>query len=306
MRKSAFSAFLVSAAIFALFLSACQTMTPNSSADEGTIQVTVSIPPQAYFVQRIGGDLVSVNIMVGPGEEAHTYEPTPDQMKNLTESQAFFIIGVEYEDTWLPRFEEINPDLWIVDSAAGITRIEMTSSDEHDTEDDEEDHEHTTGLDPHLWLSPANGKVIAANVLATLSELDPTHAEIFEANTAVLLADIDRLDTDIREALSGINQKTFMVFHPAWGYFAHEYDLEQISVQVEGQDPSVSEVAELIRTARSYNIQVIFVQPSFSTEDAQAIAQEIDGEIAIVDPLAEDWLSNLHAAAEAFAAALTP
>ena len=305
-RKSNTPALLIGLSVFALLMASCQTATPTQTVNPGTTQVSVSILPQAYFVERIGGDFVSVNVMVGPGEEAHTYEPTPEQMKDLTNSKAFFTIGVEYEDTWLPRFEEINPNLLVVDSSAGITRIEMTGNEEHGVDETEEDHDHTSGLDPHVWLSPANGKLIAANILATLSELDPEHAAIFQTNTESLIADIDRLDASIKETFSGIEQRTFMVFHPAWGYFAHDYGLEQIPVQVEGQDPSASEVADLIMTAREHNIKVIFVQPSFSQEDAKAIAQEIDGEIAIVDPLAEDWLSNLQIVADAFATVLTP
>jgi zinc transport system substrate-binding protein len=292
--------------IFAILLTACQSANPTHATDLEPTQVTVSIVPLAYFVDRIGGDLVSTNIMVLPGESPHSYEPTADQMKALANSAVFFSIGVEYEDNWLPRFEEINPDLKIVDSSAGIERIEMTAEDDHGVSETAEDHSSETGLDPHVWLSPANGKIIAANVLAALSELDPVHAETYQANTESLLADIDQVDASIRETLSGMEQKTFMVFHPSWGYFAHDYGLEQIPVQVEGQDPSASELAGFVETAREHNIKVIFVQPSFSTEDAQAIAQEIGGEIAIIDPLAEDWLSNLQSVAEAFAATQTP
>jgi len=294
--------------IFAILLTACQTTTPTQTTDPESTQVTVSIVPQAYFVERIGGEFVSVNIMVLPGESPHTYEPTADQMKALSDSAVFFSIGVEYEDVWLPRFEEINPDLLIVDSSEGIERIAMTGSHDHEGET-EEDHEgnedHEGGLDPHVWLSPANGKVIAANILTTLSELDPKHATFFQANTESLIADIDQLDTDIKATLSNINEQTFMVFHPSWGYFAHDYGLEQIPVQVEGQDPSASELAGFVETARENNIKVIFVQPSFSTEDAEAISQEIGGEIAVIDPLAEDWLANLQSVAKAFAETLT-
>ena len=292
--------------IFVLLLTSCQAPTPTQTTDSETLQVTVSIVPLAYFVERIGGDLVSTNIMVLPGESPHSYEPTADQMRALANSKVFFSIGVEYETSWLPRFEEINPNLRIVDSSAGIERIAMTASDVHSEDETGGDHSSEIGLDPHVWLSPANGKVIAANVLTTLIEIDPAHADTYQANAEILIADIDRVDASIKETLSNLEQKTFMVFHPSWGYFAHDYGLEQIPVQVEGQDPSASELASFVGTAREHNIKVIFVQPSFSTEDAQAIAQEIDGEIAFIDPLAQDWLSNLQSVAEAFAAILKP
>jgi len=291
---------LVSAA--SLLFSACQP-SQQSTVDDDVLQVTVSILPQAYFVERIGGELVAVNVMVGPGEEAHTYEPTPGQMKALAESRIFFSIGVEYEQTWIPRFADINPAMLFVDSAAGIERIPVGDAQAQD-ETETDNHIYNAGLDPHVWLSPDNGKIIAENVLLALIAVSPDHEEVLQANYDALIADIDSLDQRIEAALSGVEQRTFMVFHPAWGYFAEKYNLEQLPVQVEGQDPSVSEMAELIEIAREKDIWVIFIQPTFNASDAQAIAAEIGAEVAVVDPLARDWLTNLEAVAEAFAAAL--
>jgi zinc transport system substrate-binding protein len=305
---------LLAALIFAAFLlGACQpAATPDSSIEGDVPTVTVSILPQAYFVERIAGDAVNVNVMVGPGENAHTYEPTPEQMKALESSAIFFSIGIDYEGSWLPRFEEINPEMLIIDSGSGIDRISMTTDHQHEDEEEhdaeeEADHEEEEGrLDPHVWLSTVNGKIIAENIQAALSDLLPEKADQFESNTESLLKDIEDLDAQVRATLDGAEQRTFMVFHPAWGYFAHDYGLEQIAVQVGGQDPSASEVASLVDTAREHDIKVVFVQSGFSTTDAEAIAQEIGGEVVTVNPLAEDWLANLQVVAEAFAAALQP
>ncbi len=291
---------IVSAA--ALLFSACQP-SQQSTVDDDTLQVTVSILPQAFFVERIGGELVTVNVMVGPGEEAHTYEPTPGQMKALAASHIFFSIGVEYEQTWIPRFADINPALLFVDSAAGIERIPM--ADDHAQDENETNAlAHEEGLDPHVWLSPDNGKVIAENILLALIAASPDNEEEFQANYEDLIAAIENLDQRIETVLSGVEQRTFMVFHPAWGYFAEQYNLEQLPVQVGGQDPSVSEMAALVEIALEEDIQVIFIQPTFNASDAQAIAAEIGAEVAVVDPLARDWLANLETVAEAFAAAL--
>ena len=198
----------------------------------------------------------------------------------------------------------MNPELPFVDSSEGIERLSMNVSHDHD-EETEQEPAAVERLDPHVWMSPANGKVIAANILNALSELDPDHADVFQANAESLYTDIDELDANIKETLSGIQETNFMVFHPAFGYFAHDYGLVQIPVQVEGQDPSASELAGFVDTAREHNIKVVFVQPSFSTEDAEAIAQEIGGKIEFLNPLAEDWLSNMQTVADAFAATLT-
>ena len=298
--KRSASLFILTLTALSLVLAACQSDL-QENVDEDALQVTVSILPQAYFVERIAGDLAAINVMVGPGEEAHTYEPTPNQMKALTDSSAFFTIGVEYEETWLPRFEDINPEMLIVDSAAGIERIPMMDELSHEENDEES---HTEGLDPHVWLSPENGTIIAENILTALQSLAPDKAELFQSNFESLITEINTLDQQIESLFAGEEQRAFMVFHPAWGYFAAQYDLQQISVQIGGQDPSVSEMTELVDIALDSHIQVIFIQPTFNASDAEAIANEIGAEVAVVDPLARDWLSNLETAAEAFAAAL--
>ena len=291
--------------LFIILLSTCQPENQETGLQEKSTQVTVSILPQAYFVDRISGGSVSVNVMVGPGQEAHTYEPKPEQMRALTQSNILFTIGLEYEAVWVPRFKDINPNLAIIDSAKGIQRIPLTT--DHSHEDDEESHEdeENEGLDPHVWLSPENGKIIAENTLVALNTLIPESAEMFRENFDALIADIENLDRDINDTLNTLEHRKFMVFHPAWGYFADHYNLEQFPVQVGGQDPSPSELAALVDMAQNEKIKVIFVQPTFNTASAAAVAQEIGAEVAVIDPLAKDWLSNLESAAKAFKSALS-
>ena len=287
--------------------SACQ-LSEQPEQDFETLQIVVSILPQAYFVERIGGEQVSIQVMVGPGEEAHTYEPTPEQMRALSNADLFLTIGIEYEATWIPRFKDINPDLAFFDDTQGIERIPLTIAHEHEEHEEDssntEDQTDEAGLDPHVWLSPQNGKIIADNILNALIAVSPQNEQTFTDNFQKLIADIDQLDAAISASLSGVERRTFMVFHPAWGYFADQYNLEQVPVQVGGQDPSPSEIVDLIEIAREEAVRVIFVQSTFSSTDAEAIAKEIDAEIAFVDPLARDWQQNLETVAEALAAAL--
>jgi zinc transport system substrate-binding protein len=326
MKKTkALYGFTITAVLsLALSLSACQTASQSQSAVEAPL-VTVSILPQAFFVERIAGEDLQVNVMVGPGDEPHTYEPTPEQMRMLSKSQVFFSIGVEYEENWITRFQDANPDLVIVDSASGITRISMEThqhnhgDENHQDQDEDDDHDHDSDaeehhegshehegekLDPHVWLSPENGKIIAANVLNTLISIAPEKEADYQKNYKDLIVEIDALDATIESTLSDLPQRTFMVFHPAWGYFANQYDLEQIPVQVGGQEPSPSELIALVDLARAEEISVIFIQPSFDSTSVETIAEEINAEIAVVDPLARNWLENLNTVAEAFGAAL--
>jgi zinc transport system substrate-binding protein len=167
------------------------------------------------------------------------------------------------------------------------------------------DHEHGDGpLDPHIWLSPELAKVQARNIADALAKLDPAHDDEYRANLAAFIADIDELEADIKGTLAEADSDKFIVFHPAWGYFARDFGLEMIPIEIGGQEPSAQELAYLIAEAKEEGIRVVFAQPEFSTEDAETIAREIGGEVLLVSPLAEDWLSNLTRVADTFAEVL--
>ncbi|MBN1976271.1 MAG: zinc ABC transporter substrate-binding protein [Anaerolineae bacterium] len=282
-------------------LTACGRTPPELTTFDGCLKVTVSIVPQKYFVERVGGEHVDVNVMVLPGNNPATYEPKPEQLMALDKSAAYFSIGVPFENSWLEKIAAANEDMPIVDTAAGIERMPM--GEVHDQ--GEEEREHSVGSpDPHIWLSPELVKVQSQNIYAALAELDPAHEGEYKANLGAFIADIDKLETDIKETLEGVKSKKFIVFHPAWGYFARDFGLEMVSIEIGGQEPSAQELAHLVEMAREENIRVVFAQPEFSTQDAGTIAQEIGGEVILISPLAEDWLSNLQRVADTFAEAL--
>ena len=284
-------------------------------ASAGRLHVTVSILPQKYFLERIGGEHVIVNVMVPPGADPHTYEPKPDQLVALSRAVAYFTIGVEFERAWLPRITAANSTMRMVDTAQGIERIPLVAHhmvadhmvadhDETATPASGDPHQAAEDLDPHIWTSPELAKVQARTIYAALAQVDPAHQAAYQANLDSFVADIDQLETDIRAALAGARSHKFMVFHPSWGYFARDFGLEQIPVEVGGQEPSAAELAALISEARANGIKVIFAQPEFSTRAAETIAREIGGHVLLIDPLAEDWLANLRQVAEAFAGVL--
>ena len=248
------------------------------------LNVAVSILPQKYFVERVGGEHVTVNVMVLPGESPATYEPSPAQLRALSGADAYFSIGVPFENAWLDRITSANDEMVMVDTTEGIERIEEGGNP-----------------DPHIWLSPSQVRIQAATIAEALAGADPAHAEVYEANLTALLEDIDVLDAEIRETLVGVEERRFMVFHPSWQYFAQDYGLEMIAIEVGGQEPSAAELARLIDTAKEEGIEVIFAQPEFSTEAAETIAGEIGGQVLLISPLAEDWLDNLRRVTETFA-----
>jgi zinc transport system substrate-binding protein len=267
---------------FVVLLAGCgQGATPEPV---GPMNVTVSILPQKYFVERIGEERVDVNVMVQPGASPATYEPKPEQLAALGKAAAYFSIGVPFESAWLDKIASANSEMRLVDTTRGIERV---------------------GQDPHIWLSPTLVKTQAQTIYEALIQLDPTHEAEYKTNLDSFIADIDALDADIRQTLARVENRKFMVFHPAWGYFARDYGLEMIPIEVGGQEPSAAELAALIAEAKEGGIKVVFAQPEFSTKDAETIAKEIGGEVLLISPLAPDWLDNLRQVAETFAEVLS-
>lgn len=266
------------------------------------LKVFVSILPQKYFVEKIGGDLVEVAVMVEPGASPHIYEPKPKQMVALAKTHVYFAIGVPFETTWLKKIAGTNPNMLVVRTEANIKKIPMKG---HDHEGRELVGHHHMVKDPHVWLSPPLVKIQARNILQALLKVDPANRSSYEENYNSFFEELVMLDAEIRAAFKSKDKKVeFMVFHPAWGYFAQAYGLEQVPIEIEGKQPKPAELQYLIQYARERGIKVIFAQPQFSWQAAQAIANSIDGQIVFVDPLAADWCNNLRQVAARFKSAL--
>jgi len=278
------------------------TQQPGAPAGE-KILVTVSILPQKYFVERIGGERVEVNVMVGPGADPHTYEPKPDQMKALAGSKMYFTIGVDFEKAWLDRFQGANPDLKFVDTTAGLQLVPMPEH-AYEGEKDAADGHLEEELDTHTWTSPQMVKHQAEIISQSLAALDAENADEYQKNYQTFTAEITTLQAEIQETLQGVSTNKFLVFHPAWGYFAQEFGLEQVAVEAGGQEPSAQELADIINLAKAEHIKVVFAQPEISTRSAEIIANEIGGKVLLISPLAENWLENMAKVAQAFKDAL--
>ena len=265
----------------------------------GPIQVTVSILPQKYFVERIAGGLVRVEVMCPPGAFPGMYEPKPTQMVSLSRSKVFFAIGVPYERSWLGRFEKINPGLYICRTDKGIEkRIMKTSSGKRGGR-------MPISKDPHCWLSPPLVMLQARNILDALVKVDPDHKRAYYEGYRRFIDELVNLDLEIKDIFSNRGEKhIFMVFHPSWGYFADAYGLEQVSIEVEGKEPKAAELERLIDYAREHGIKEIFVQPQQSKVIASGIAESIGAGLVYLDPLSPDWARNLVDAAKKIRTAL--
>lgn len=282
----------------------------NLSFAQDTTSVVVSIPPLKTFVKKIGEDKVQVTVMVKPGDDPHTYEPKPKQMTILSEARAYFAIGVDFESVWLDRFQSSNPGMKIVHTGAGVRKLPMKTVLHHENNhvEDHQDHHHHKhdpgNPDPHVWLSPPNVIIILRNIVQGLTMLEPENAKFYQSNYKRFCKEVIDLDIRLMGIFADKKENEFMVFHPAWGYFADAYKLKQIPVEIEGKEPKPKELKKLIEHAKMKNIGVIFVQPQFSSRSAEMVAKAINAEVVFIDPLSENWLKNMKHVARQFEKAL--
>lgn len=267
--------------------------------------VAVSILPQQTFVQKIAGDHARVVLMVEPGNSPHSYEPKASQMQSISTASLYFAIGVEFENAWLERFTSQNKNLKIIDTTEGIEKMHMIAHHHHDHHDHDHAHPHhhdEGGEDPHTWTSPANVKIMAHNIYNALVGIDPANENAYKANLATFLQEIEETHATIKETLKDTPlYAKFIVFHPSWGYFARDYDLTQVAIEVEGKNPKPKELVKIIREAKEEKIQTIFAQPEFSEKSATIIAEESGAKVVKVSPLSPDWSQNLIRMAQAIA-----
>lgn len=258
------------------------------------IQTFVSILPQAYFVDRIGGQYVETEVLVGPGQSPATYEPTPKQMARLGSSSIYFSIQVPFEKGFIPKLSKTYHNLEIVDTSVGIKPRYFTGPEHHHDGEKKEPH---GSRDPHIWLDPKAVKIQARTICEALSRIDPGHAVYYRDNTDSFVQDLDKLDARIGSILQPLNGRKLYVFHPAFGYFAQSYGLEQTAIEMEGKEPSARQLSELITKAKAENIKTIFVQPQYSKKNAQTIASAIGGEVVAINPLPQDYIVELESMA---------
>lgn len=274
--------------LLVLCLGACP-----ARAGAPALGVVVSVAPQKYLAERLGGERVRVTAMVGAGQEPHGYEPTPRQLAALAGAQLYFALDTPFERQWLERMRAANPAMRVVQTDRGIARRPLGQGLGEGEE-----------LDPHVWVAPLLGLRIAENMRQALVAADPSGRALYEANFAGLAAELEALDAELRARFAAAPRRTFLVFHPAWGYLAQAYGLTQLAVEVEGREPGPRSLERVIAAAREAGVGTVFVQPQFSPAAAETVAQALGGSTEEIDPMAEDYLAGLRRAGGAIARAL--
>jgi zinc transport system substrate-binding protein len=263
------------------------------------LRVFVSVLPQKTFVEKVGGDQVEVRALVRPGHSPATYDPTPEQISALASARLYVRTGVPFENAWMERILSANPALQVLDAREGID-MRTFAEGEHSHGDSKSGE---LELDPHIWTSPPLVARMARNIRDALTELDPQHGEEYSRNLDAFSRELAALDSEIRTLLANAKSRWYMVYHPAWGYFAETYGLTQVPIENEGKEPGARRIAVLIDQARREGIRVIFVQPQFNRRSAEQIAHAIGGRVVAIDPLSPDYVDNLREVARRIAEA---
>ena len=289
--------------ILMLALSACAK--PAAREDPEKLTISVSILPQQWFVDQIGADRVRTQAMVGSGDDPHTYEPSPQQMTNLAVSELYFTIGVEFEAVWLPRFESANPNMKVVDTAAGIELIPAVDEHEHDAAGAAENTNIGTETDPHIWFSPLRMKQMAQTMAEAMKTADSQNADFYQANLEALLIKIDAIDAEVRKQLEGSKRDHFMVVHPAWGYVAEDYGLHMLAVEIGGNEPAPETLSRIIALAREYGVNTLVIEKGSNASLATSITEQAGIQYVVEwDPMAYDWPASMKMIAETLHRAL--
>jgi zinc transport system substrate-binding protein len=239
-----------------------------------------------------------VQAMLPVGSNHETYEPAPRDMEKISTSKMYLALGaLDFEITWLDRFKSSNPEMLVVNTSKGIEMLSGQCSG-HDDANGHKSH----GIDPHIWLSPSCMKIQAENICNSLCGIDTTNASFYKLRLDKFNLLADSVDSEIRKMLTGFEGKPILIFHPALAYFCRDYNLEQISIEQEGKEPSPSYLSELITLSKQKNIKSIFISKEFDTRNAEAIAKEINAKVVVFDPMAENWPDNMILLAELIAA----
>lgn len=277
--------------LFLLILTAC-----NEVKQESRPTITVTIEPLRYFTEVIAGDKFKVVSMVPEGSSPETYDPTPQQLVDLSKSVAYLRIGhIGFEQSWIKKLQDNTPKLPFYDTSIGVNLIHQQCSHNYE-EESQASHNH--GVEPHIWNSPDNAKIIAENICKALCEIDEKNSEFYTHRTDSLYDIINKTGQEIQVLMPNAD-KTFLIYHPALTYFARDYGLEQISIEEGGKEPSPAHLQNLIRTCKEKKARIIFVQEEFDKRNAELIADELNVKVIPINPLNYNWQEEMIKTAKA-------
>ena len=268
--------------IFVAVFTGCGPKAPVSDI------VSVSILPQKFIVDELTGGVLEVNVMIPPGASHGTYAPTSQQFQKLSDSKLYIRIGyLGYEQAWIHRLKELNPDM---DELNWSDKTELI----HGGCSFHGDHEHEEGVDPHIWMSPMVMMQLLPLTKASLISSFPNLKDTIEANYSELFGKVESLHEKLMETSESLTSRSFLIFHPALTYLARDYEFEQIPIEQDGKEPSPALLVKTIEYAKEKNIRVIFIQQEYDMRNARLVSEETNTKMVQLDPLAYNWVETMN------------
>lgn len=305
---------LIASMLLTLMLTACQ----SNAHDNSKLNVATGILPIKAFVEQIGGDYVHAEALIPLGANPHNYQPTPSSMKFLSDASLYIYVGVPTEnDNIVPKVKDFNDHISIINLQEALaSEHPFLTGDEHEHESEAATDEHAepsdeflvfeaqmllpdstigaySDYDPHTWVSPKRAITMVHTIVASLSEADPEHADTFKKNGETLVDELTNLDIQIREKIQHLNQKTYLIYHSSYNYFAFDYGLSFVSIENAGKSPTIQDIQHAIDTAKAFDIHTLFYQNEFSVEQAKSISEQIDGNAIPLEPLSDDYFTSM-------------
>lgn len=274
------------------FVSGCNNNgkigTTSDNIDDKWI-IAVTIIPEKTFVEAVCGELAEVITLIPPGNSPENYEPTPKEMEKLSKASLYFSVGVPTEEAnILPNVGDIK----VISLAKEVAAIYPERIFE------------SGGRDPHIWLSPKRVKIMIETIAREMGNLDKVNRDKYDENAKNYIKQVDALDQQIISALDGVQNKKFIVYHPAFGYIADDYNIEMYSLEEEGKEATARHLQDMVDLAKKEGIKVLFYQEEIDGRQSEAFAEEIGGKTICLAPLAEDYIGNLKKMAETIAEAM--
>ena len=262
--------------IFLLLLLLCGCITQQEKGED-KIKVVVSIPPLYEFVKEIGKDRVEVEILLPPGANPHTFEPTPKQIKYLQNADLIIINGGGLE-FWIDNLLKLKgTKAKVIDTSKGVQLIYEGER-----------------ANPHIWLSPKNAKIQVENIYRALIEIEPSFKYYYYQNKEEYIKKLEELDEYAKQKFKNKDRRTMLSLHSAWAYLARDYNLTLITILENDREPSPKHLMWVIKKAREEKISHIIVEKELNPKSAEVIAKEINATLVFVEPLSTNYIQSMH------------
>ena len=258
------------------------------------LNVYVSIMPQKFFAEKVGGDLVNVSVLVPSGTSPENFDPSPKQIVQLGSADVYFTIDIPFENIFLDKLKAGKKKLVVSDCDKDVPKFRNQEHEEHEEHEHEHGHHHHGEFDPHIWTDPELIKIIARNMADTLSSIDPAHAATYAANLASFKEELEALKNELSQKLAPYKGRIFYVYHSAYTYFARRFGLVQKSIETGEKEPTPAKLRELVNQAAQDKVKTIFIQPEFPASGAKRVAEAIGGRTVTMSVLEYDVPANMR------------